>query len=367
MRKDFKELLWDVDEPTYRADSAISYSTLSTFAKGGFKALKESLDGIKISSASLKHGSLVDTLLTDKENFNNLYTVADYKVPSETILKIVEDIWEISKEAEDYSLLTDVAIANQDMVMSVINNNNYGGANWKEETKIKKVVEEGESYYNLLAATKGVKELVSEEEYNLANGCVLSILTHPYTSWLFKKTNDSEIHYQSKFKISFNGLLSDVSIYKWKDEILETNTIRCMFDMIYINHTEKVILPIDLKTTYLPEEQFYESFIKWRYDLQSTMYSYILRNVVKNDVFYKDYKILPFRFLPINKFSLNPQFFRHKESIDDIQKVFKDPNGIRSNDRLPWYNYLELVRGHIKEGSFRYNLYTIKNNGLNDL
>ena len=61
--KSIKELAWSVDEPTYRADSAISYSTLSRFEREGWRKLSSLFD--KIETPSLTFGSAVDTKLTD--------------------------------------------------------------------------------------------------------------------------------------------------------------------------------------------------------------------------------------------------------------------------------------------------------------
>ena len=94
--------------------------------------------------------------------------------------------------------------------------------------------------------------------------------------------------------------------YAWKDNEDLRNTIRCMYDIIVVDYANKVIIPIDLKTTYAPENEFKNSFNKWYYDLQATMYSYILRSVVKNDEYFRDFSVEPFAFMPINKFHLSP-------------------------------------------------------------
>lgn len=370
MRKDFKEICWNVTEAEYREDSAISYSTLSTFAKKGFRGLKEILDGAKFSSASLRHGSVVDTLLTEPENFDNLYIVAQFTMPSETVKTIIEEVWEKMKSAEIYESLQNISEAYEEAFLMIINANNYGGSNWKPETKIKKIVEEGQNYYNLLTLTAGGKELVAQEDYNLAINCVDTLKNNPYTSKYLTESEDLKIYYQSKFKINF--AVSDISrifaepvpIYGWKNNEFSDDTIRCMFDIIVVDYVNKTIQPIDLKTTYAPEDEFRNSFYKWFYDIQATMYSYILRQVIANDNYFNDFKVLPFKFMPINKFTLSPFLYNYELSTSNYQdEILDDDNQVHT----PWYKLLQQVRWHIKNQEFNYPMSVVLENGIKQL
>ena len=60
--KKLYEISWDVDEPTYRADEALSYSTIAKFAREGFNKLNTLFD--KLDTPSLVFGSAVDALIT---------------------------------------------------------------------------------------------------------------------------------------------------------------------------------------------------------------------------------------------------------------------------------------------------------------
>ena len=63
MLKSLKDISWLVTEETYRADKALSYSTISKFKREGFEHLDTLFD--KVESPSLFLGSLVDCLTTD--------------------------------------------------------------------------------------------------------------------------------------------------------------------------------------------------------------------------------------------------------------------------------------------------------------
>lgn len=365
MKGKFKNLIWDVSEEEYRNDSAISYSTLSSFAKKGLPGLLDSINRVPFSSPSLRHGSLVDNLLTNSENFNSLYIVADYKNPSEDVRDIMDSILSYAND-NDLALesLDTVALNCFTDVLNIIETKGYGGSNWKSETKVRKVIEEGKEYYDAMQLANEGKELISSEELNYAENCVKVIKTNDYTKYLFANSENNEnieLYFQSKFKITFSPTKEIYNIYKWKDEIVETDTIRCMFDMIYIDHITRTIKPIDLKTTYQPESEFGKAFITWRYDLQATMYSYILREVVKNSEEFSNYTVLPFHFLPINKETLLPQFFVYNKSLNNSQDIINGPN---NEELLPWYKLLDDVKWHIKNNEFKYSRDAIDNNGI---
>ena len=56
------DISWQVTEPEYRADSALSYSTLARFAREGFNKLDSLFD--KLDTPSLTFGRAVDALIT---------------------------------------------------------------------------------------------------------------------------------------------------------------------------------------------------------------------------------------------------------------------------------------------------------------
>lgn len=342
---------WNVEEEVYRADNAISYSTLSSYAKNGLQGLKNSLERVKIDSDSIRHGSLVDSLLTEPENFEKKFIVSAFNMPSDTIKGIIDLIWDRSdKETFDLSKL------DKKLILECCNCMGYGASNWKDDTKINKIIDEGEEYFNLLPLNRII---ISQYDYNKAVECVETLKTNRFTKWIFDELNsDMRVFYQLKFKISykFDGCYP----YDWKQEFVTNNTIRCMFDIIVIDYEKKTITPIDLKTTGKSEEFFIDSIQDWYYDLQATMYSYILRQVCKYDFFFKDFKVLPFQFMVINKFTLSPQFYTYNKSIADIQEEFIDYNG---NIHLPWYNYLRDIRWQIENKNFNYKRETVYNNG----
>lgn len=74
-----------------------------------------------------------------------------------------------------------------------------------------------------------------------------------------------------------------------------------MFDLLVVNHKEKTIQPVDLKTSSMPAYDFPEHFVKMRYDIQAQLYTHVLQKVIARDYYLNGYTILPFLFTDISR------------------------------------------------------------------
>lgn len=337
-KKSIKELAWDVSEDIYRADPAKSYSMLAAFFREGPSIIPH-LDEKK-SSDALKRGSLVDTLLTEPEEFENKFVIAEVNKPSDTMCQIVESLWlGGDKTTGDLDKISD------EVILRCANSKElYPG--YKEETRIKKVRELGSNYFSLLSISEG-KTIMSQFEYNQAIACVDTLKNHVYTRDYFFDDpfdDETESYYQLKFKTDSNPF------------------VRIMFDRIICNHKDKTIQPIDLKTTGKNEELFDHSFIDWSYWIQSNMYSQVLQHVCSKDEYFKDFKILPFKFIVINRDSLSPI-------------VWTDKNNLVSGDRIDcngkvypyWKRLYEDFCWHFDNNYYQYTHKTYNLKGEREL
>lgn len=93
IKKSLYDISWQVTEPEYRKDPALSYSTLAKFErKGRFNALPTLFE--KDSSPSLTFGSLVDCLLTGSaEEFQQQFLVAEFPKLSDTLQLIAQTLF----------------------------------------------------------------------------------------------------------------------------------------------------------------------------------------------------------------------------------------------------------------------------------
>lgn len=294
IRKSLQNLSWQVSEEEYRADTAYSYSTISRFNKEGFDNLDKLYD--KIETPSLLFGSMVDTLLTDgQEEFDKKFEVAQFPVISDTLIQVTRMLFDSCHEFyRSIELIPDDIISNIGEKCGYYANQRYA------TYRVKRIKEECTEYYNLLFLSKD-KSLTSIEDYKDAQECVNILKTHKFTKWYFEDDNpfnhNIERFYQLKFKGEWEGI-----------------SLRCMADLIIVDHENKVIIPCDLKTSSKKEWKFYKSFIDWGYWIQAQLYWYIIRQNLDKDEIYKDYKLLDYVFIVISRNSKMPLVWTYPDT-----------------------------------------------------
>lgn len=289
--KKLKDISWEVDEPTYRSDNALSYSTLSRYLKEGFNKLDTLFD--KIESPSLTFGSAVDTYITDgKKAFDEQFTVCDFPAIKDSVKQMIDAIF----NNFSYNNLEDVPA--QDII--TLTEELKFQLNWKPETRAKVIKEQGSEYYNALIEARG-KTVLSIETGNAVFAAVRALKESPATAFYFADNNpfDESIvrEYQLKFKASFINV-----------------DYRCMADLLVTDHNAKLVMPIDLKTSSHTEWDFTESFVQWRYHIQARLYWRIIRHCMDNDDFFKDYALDDYRFIVVNKDTLCPLVWKYEDT-----------------------------------------------------
>ena len=249
-RKSLRSISWDVSEETYRTDPALSYSTLARYEREGFNNLDKLFD--RLETPSLTFGASVDALITGgQEEFDERFMVAEFPSTPDSIQM-----------------------------------------NWKPETRAKVIKEKGADYYNLLFIA-GSKTILDTQTYQDVCNAVRALKESKSTQFYFAEDNpfepDIERFYQLKFKGEFNGV-----------------KYRNMADLIIVNHKEKWVKPVDLKTSSHTEWDFYKSFVDWRYDIQARLYWAIIRQNMDKDEYFKDFKLLDYDFIVVNRRILVP-------------------------------------------------------------
>ena len=338
-KKSLKDISWNVSEEIYRADNALSYSKLAQFFRQGPNAL---ISNEKIDTPSLRFGSCVDTILTAPEEFDDRFYVADIDKFSDTIRKIVEDIYgfveNVKEDDDSLDTLDDLILLNS------LDKFEYQ-TNWKPETRIKKLIELGSDYYTVLKYSTG-KTVISPQEFSEASQCVQTLKTHPFTYQIFECNEDEEIFYQLKFKTTI--------------EDCDNSEVRIMTDCIKINHKEKWIQIYDLKTTGKDEEKFEESFDAWNYWIQAGLYEDVVDLITSADDYFSEFNLLPFKFIVINKVNLRPIVWdtvNYKHIGIQVLKKY----GVK------WQTLLKDANWHLKNGKFDYSRKSYENNGCNPI
>lgn len=284
-RKSLRDISWLVTEEEYRADPALSYSTLAKYEREGFNNLGKLFD--RIDTPSLTFGSAVDSIITGgQEEFDERFLVADYPSISDSIVKIVKELFD--SFSNKYRSLEDI---DDKDVISITELMSYQ-LNWKPETRAKVIKEKGEDYYNLLFIA-GSRVVLDTQTYQDVCNAVSSLKNSAATKFYFAENNPFEPEIERFYQLKFKGVFNDI-------------TYRNMADLIVVNHKEKWVLPVDLKTSSHTEWDFYKSFVDWRYDIQARLYWAIIRQNMDKDEYFKDFKLLDYRFIVVNRRTLTP-------------------------------------------------------------
>ena len=305
--KHFSEISWPVDEPTYRKDPALSYSTIAKYERGGFSSLATLFD--EVHSPSLTFGSVVDELITgDKESFSNRFIVAQFpklEPMKETGTRKLHELY-----GGEYKTLDSIP---DSLIITGLNDAEVYKS-LKDETRIRKMKEQSCCDFYRLLGLSGEKEIISQDVYDSAQACVEALRISAATGPYFSPSNE---HLRKYYQLKFKGTIDGVDY-------------RCMADLIIVDYDRKIVIPCDLKTSGSPEYDFWKSFIKWRYDIQARLYWKLIRMNMDKDEYFKDFKLVDYRFLVVNKESRTPLTWWFPETAIDNRlthgdRVFRSP------------------------------------------
>lgn len=285
MTPNLYDISWKIDEPTYRNDKSLSYSTLARYSREGFNKLDRLFD--QIDTPSLVFGSAVDALITGgQKEFDENFIVAEFPDISDNLQTITRILFD--RYNNSFRRISDI----DDEILAEVGKecNYYAGDNYKK-TRVKKIKEECQEYYNIMYAARGKKILNTATKTQVDNA-VRVLKEDIATKFYFAKDspfNGIQRFYQLKFKATLSGV-----------------DYRCMADLIVVDHKNKTIQPIDLKTSSHTEWNFFESFVQWSYHIQARLYWRIILDNVQRHPEFAEYIVLPYKFIVVNKFTLTP-------------------------------------------------------------
>lgn len=300
-------------------------------------------------------GSGVDCMLTDTKNFSNKYHVSLLETkPSDKIKSIINQVFDIVSEN-----ITNISTNISDYASTVLrccDEQSYQ-TNWLEQTRCNKIYEHNPYWLELLEAQG--KQVLSVEEYDTILKIVQSLQQNPVISKYFDE-NTYEIIYQ----------LPIIFFYK-------KVACKALIDMVCINHKNKTIQLIDIKTTGDYTSNFEKSVVKRRYDIQSSFYLEAIKYYLLNsDRDFKDYTLLDFKFIVESTKNIGcPLLYNCNSSLLGLGKYGRetvtviDTNGkyqtIKRNI-LGFDALINLYEYHLENG-FLLDKITIDNNFLIDI
>lgn len=260
------EELYEVKKPLERK---LSYSRLSDFDRNGPKAL---IKAFKEENYGMTIGSIVDDLTIPEKGFkfDDNYIICDYSKPTATLGKLVDIVLENYQEVPSLEKVTEI-----------IKKNGFWSSIVKESTLLSKF--NIDEFWKYLEAhiQRNTKNIISQEDYDKALELSNILKSHKFSKDIINTKLDS-IN-QLKIEFEYNGVI-----------------FRGMIDKTIINHKEKTVRYIDLKTGKGDALSFMDSFIKFRYYLQEKVYTESFESVCEK-LGLKGYKLLPFQFLYIGR------------------------------------------------------------------
>jgi len=298
-------------EENYRKIKKVNQSTLKKIlvSPQAYIRARDKVDEEGVTPEHFVFGRMVDDMLLNPSEIDNLYYVMDDVGTSNAIKEIIRNVYDFAKLENDITLIVDPKL--EDAILNACEMYNYQ-PRYKPETKISKIQELGGIYFNSLN-NAGKKTIVSKEDYNSATICVAALKTDKYISKYFSKAK--EVENLDRFIVEF-----------------ELKGIPCKgeLDRMHINHSEKIIRPIDFKYTGKSVLGFKFDFWKYRYDFQGAFYTMgILRNDKIKALVLEGYKLLPFQYIVVEKDMNNlPMIFEFTDSIITMGKLGGTfPNG----------------------------------------
>lgn len=278
-------------------------------------------------------GSAVDTILTGAEGeFENRFHVSVLeKKPSDTEMSIVNMALKDIVDSYTEEQLKEEGIKELSQypgsIQMAIEEHNYQ-PNWKMETKINKIIENGTLYFEDLKRAVG-KQMLSSSEMELISSIVSSLKTNSRTSKFFDRDALSRaegvtVYYQLPVYFTYKGV-----------------KCKALLDMLIVirNEAGKIvsIQPIDLKTMNGSTLKFISNLKSFRYDIQAAWYLEALfapdsTFSIEKDVVIEDV-LKPFMFIvESNTFPGQPLVYVTDASIVLIGKYGKPELMVKDNN-----------------------------------
>ena len=303
--KSLKDYSMNLPEQEYHDYPAWSHSLIARYAREGFSSISTLHEPFKPTPA-MEFGSLFDSIITRGKATLDEYVVDETVVPPAE--KSVFDYLISQGVSGPFEKITDTVLN-----IAIDNCPTFASKYKKPETRKSKLLEVSQ-YYEV---RRTGKKVVSSEDWNDAVEMARNFRNNDYLNKLFgvKDTKDVEYIYQAQF-------LSDMVV---GDKVVK---VKIMPDLLVVNHKEKTVRPVDLKTSGMPAYDWAEQFVKMRYDLEADTYTDVLKKVLEKDEDYQEYIILPYLFTDISR-------------VDKVPVTYEyDPtNGFSFTKNGKTYNY----------------------------
>lgn len=223
----------DISIPYYEDLTRISNSNIGWFLKKGPRYLKEMLDGKEGLKASfLDKGTMIHEYILQPEEFWKDYIILDFAVPK---VKQQKDLLEFYANAKMVDPL-----ASEDDILLMSYNSAYSN-NKSIDKRIQEAKELVELYQNYIEyfRNKDSKKVISFADLNMLKAIKKNMEEHKKANeLLFKYPETFEVHNEFHINWEYPNASS-----------LGDLPCKSLLDRVMIDHTNKKIILVDIKTT----------------------------------------------------------------------------------------------------------------------
>lgn len=223
----------DISIPYYEDLTRISNSNIGWFLKKGPRYLKEMLDGKEGLKASfLDKGTMIHEYILQPEEFWKDYIILDFAVPKVKQQKDLLEFYSTARLVDPFASEDDILIMSYE---AAYNNNK------SKEKKIQEAKELVELYQNYIEyfRNKDSKKVISFADLNMLKAIKKNMEDH-------KKANELLFNYPETFEVH-----NEFHINWEYPNASSLGDLPCksLLDRVMIDHTNKKIILVDIKTT----------------------------------------------------------------------------------------------------------------------
>lgn len=223
----------DISIPYYEDLTRISNSNIGWFLKKGPRYLKEMLNGKEGLKASfLDKGTMIHEYILQPEEFWKDYIILDFAVPKVKQQKDLLEFYSTARLVDPFASEDNILLKSYE---AAYNNNK------SKEKKIQEAKELVELYQNYIEyfRNKDSKKVISFADFNMLKAIKKNMEDHKKANeLLFKYPETFEVH--NEFHINWEypnaSTLGDLPC-------------KSLLDRVMIDHTNKKIILVDIKTT----------------------------------------------------------------------------------------------------------------------
>lgn len=223
----------DISIPYYEDLTRISNSNIGWFLKKGPRYLKEMLDGKEGLKASfLDKGTMIHEYILQPEEFWKDYIILDFAVPKVKQQKDLLEFYSTARLVDPFASEDNILLKSYE---AAYNNNK------SKEKKIQEAKELVELYQNYIEyfRNKDSKKVISFADLNMLKAIKKNMEDH-------KKANELLFNYPETFEVH-----NEFHINWEYPNASSLGDLPCksLLDRVMIDHTNKKIILVDIKTT----------------------------------------------------------------------------------------------------------------------